>query len=92
MELLEIKRKPLSLFSVSPIAFVSYRAFFYLKNNEGDVLDESICNYQLVMKGSVVARAGDGKEIIAEEDFYPVLFGESNYREYFGFKAKKIFL
>lgn len=50
---------------------------------------KGIKNYQLVRAGQVFAT--DGKRTLkAKTDFYPVLFGENTYTEYFGFKGKKL--
>lgn len=57
--------------------------------NPGDVLVESVKNYELVLKDSIVAYTADKKPILAPEDFYPILFGEPNYTDIFGFMAKK---
>lgn len=46
-------------------------------------------NFHQVKKGEVFARRGD-KELVAEEDFYPVLMSTEGYEAMLGFKAKKI--
>lgn len=56
----------------------------------GDMLVSGIQNYSLVKRGQEVVRTEAGEVEVAEEDFYPVLFGESNYKDFFGFKAKKL--
>ncbi len=50
---------------------------------------KNIRNYKLVRKGSRYARKGN-EYLTAKEDFYPILFGEKSYKEYFGFKGVKI--
>lgn len=55
---------------------------------KGYTLLKTIKNYTLVKKGSTYAISKE-KKLIATEDFYPVLFGEKNYKDYFGFKGKK---
>ena len=50
---------------------------------------KKIKNYKLIYKGETFARRGN-KYLIAEEDFYPILFRERNYKDYFGFRGKKI--
>lgn len=54
---------------------------------KGALLKRSIRNYHLVKKGSVYAYDSSGREIKAERDFYPILFGEKNYKDYFGFAS-----
>lgn len=48
-----------------------------------------IKNYKLIRKGEAFARRGNDY-LVAEENFYPILFGEKNYKDYFGFKGKII--
>ncbi|MFA5746966.1 MAG: succinylglutamate desuccinylase/aspartoacylase family protein [Candidatus Paceibacterota bacterium] len=57
---------------------------------KGYKLLKKIKNYKLVRKGETFARKG-GDLLVAEEDFYPIIFGEKNYEDYFGFKGKRIF-
>lgn len=57
------------------------------KKEKGDKLFSGIKNYQLVKKGKIVAKRGDSL-IIAKKDFYPILFGENNYKEIFGFQGR----
>jgi succinylglutamate desuccinylase len=57
------------------------------KKPKGYRLLKTIKNYKLVHKGDVYARSGKNV-LTAEEDFYPILFGDNTYQEYFGFKAK----
>lgn len=52
---------------------------------KGDKLSPDISNYQMVKKGDIVATRNDNQTIIAEFDFYPILFGEENYDSIFGF-------
>lgn len=56
---------------------------------EGAKLDKKIKNYNPIKKGQTYAILGD-KKIKAKNDFYPVLFGEKNYEDIFGFAARKI--
>lgn len=56
---------------------------------KGFSLSQGIKNYQLVKKGTIYASCGKEKKV-AEENFYPILFGEKKYKDYFGFKGKKI--
>lgn len=56
---------------------------------KGYKLLKKIKNYKLIRKGEVFA--AKGREFLAaEEDFYPILFGDKNYKDIFGFKAKMI--
>lgn len=59
--------------------------------NQGDILDKNVTNYRVVKKGSVVATHKD-IEIVAKEDFYPILFGEKNYNDIFGYMGQEISL
>ena len=51
---------------------------------KGYKLLKTIKNYKLVKKGQIFARQGKNA-LIAENDFYPILFGEKNYADIFGF-------
>ena len=54
---------------------------------EGYKLLKKIRNYRIVRQGEVFAVKGN-KTLVADEDFYPILFGEKNYKDFFGFKGK----
>lgn len=70
-------------------AFEVYDVF--KKDFEGSyLLSKEIRNFQTINKGSVVCTTDGGKQILAEEDFIPILFGENRYTEILGFKAKRI--
>ena len=71
----------------APEQFDCYAAYPKL---ETDIANPDIINYTLVHSGDVIGRAIDGTDILADTDFYPVLFGETNYKTIFGFKARKI--
>ena len=58
--------------------------------SKGYKLLASVKNYRLIKKGQVYARSKD-EPLVADEDFYPILFGQENYENIFGFKGKKIF-
>jgi succinylglutamate desuccinylase len=63
----------------------------FKKNFEGDyVLSENIENFKLVHKGELVCTTKSDNEILADEDFYPILFGNNRYKDILGFKAQKI--
>ena len=53
-------------------------------------LSKNLKNFHIVNKGDVVCVADLDKQIIAEEDFIPILFGENRYTEILGFKARKL--
>jgi|SRR3989344_217148 len=56
---------------------------------KGYKLLNNIKNYSLVKRGQIYARNGK-KILIAGEDFYPILFGQKNYNNIFGFRGKSI--
>jgi len=56
---------------------------------KGYKLMGNIKNYKLVKNGQSYARDRN-KFLRAKEDFYPVLFGQKNYEDIFGFKAKRM--
>ena len=56
---------------------------------EGDWIFEAE-NFSKVSKGEVYARKGDGTELIADEDFYPVLMSTDGYEGKLGYKAEKL--
>lgn len=53
-------------------------------------LAPEIKNFQLVTQGSFLGVTDSGVEVLADESFVPILFGENRYTEILGFKAKKI--
>lgn len=55
----------------------------------GYKLLKNITNYKLVHQGKSFATNGK-KYLVAEDDFYPILFGDRNYKTIFGFKGKKL--
>jgi len=55
----------------------------------GYVLLPNIKNYEFIKKGSIYAE-NNSKYLIADKDFYPVLFGEKTYTDIFGFEGIKI--
>jgi succinylglutamate desuccinylase len=60
-----------------------------VKKPVGFKLTKGIKNYQLIRAGQVYATNGK-RTLKAKTDFYPILFGENTYTEYFGFKGKKL--
>lgn len=57
---------------------------------ETDIPNPKIKNYEMVHKGDIVGYSKDGASILSDSDFYPILFGETNYTTIFGFKANKL--
>lgn len=55
---------------------------------KGYKLLKKIKNYKLIKKGEIFAKKGN-IGLVAKEDFYPVIFGEKNYKDIFGFMGKK---
>jgi succinylglutamate desuccinylase len=53
-------------------------------------LDPAVENFKTVNRGKVVCVTEAGQQILANEDFVPILFGESRYTEILGFKARSI--
>jgi succinylglutamate desuccinylase len=52
-------------------------------------LDKKVKNYKLIKKEQIYATTKD-KKIKANQDFYPILFGNKNYKDIFGFAGRKI--
>jgi len=69
-----------------PIFFNAYKTVLKPK---GAKLDRKIKNYKLVKKSQVYATVKN-KQLKARQNFYPILFGNKNYQDIFGFAAKKI--
>lgn len=65
-----------------------YSVFDVTPKPKGFVIEKNIKNFKLVKKGSLLGTANK-KPIYAQEDFYPVLFDEDNYKDILGFKAHK---
>lgn len=70
-----------------PKQFKCNRVLFKKK---GDVIEKNITNYKQVKKGDVIGHTAKNIPIVAKNDFYPVLFGETNYEKIFGFMARKL--
>lgn len=66
-----------------------FRVHSEVKKPSGYILRENVKNYQLIPKGQVFA-SKEGKELRASEDFYPILFGQNNYEDIFGFMGAKL--
>ena len=57
---------------------------------QGAKLLSHIKNFTLIKKGDAYAETSTKELIIAEENFYPVIFGSKNYKTIFGFSAQKV--
>lgn len=63
----------------------------FKKNFEGSyVLSNDIENFKQINEGQVVCKTNSNEVILAEEDFYPILFGNNRYKDILGFKANKL--
>ena len=71
------------------IATQYFDVFSRVDKPNGYKLFKKIKNYRLVRKGEKFAKNGSDY-LTANEDFYPILFGEKNYKDYFGFRARRI--
>lgn len=67
-----------------------FDVFSKVDKPKGYKLLKKIQNYKLVRKGETFAARGADR-LVAEEDFYPIIFGNKNYKNHFGFKGKKVF-
>ena len=68
-----------------------FNVYKMIPKPKGAKLDKNTKNCVLVKKGQEYAKIGD-KSILADENFYPILFGERKYKDIFGFAAKKLAL
>lgn len=70
----------------------TYEVFDVYKKEfiDGYILDKDVLNFVLVKKDSIVCLTDEGEEVRAEEDFYPILFGNNRYTDILGFRARKI--
>ncbi|MBU1545109.1 MAG: succinylglutamate desuccinylase/aspartoacylase family protein [Patescibacteria group bacterium] len=60
-----------------------------VKKPKGYKLLKKIKNYKLIRKDEVFATNGKNY-LVAEDSFYPILFGENNYKTIFGFRGKRM--
>lgn len=92
---IDIKRllKHLDLINIKTLQRKRTTKFFNIFSKvdkpKGYKLLKKVKNYKLICKGETFAKK-DNNYLIAEEDFYPILFGDKNYKDYFDFKGKKI--
>lgn len=66
-----------------------FDVFATVKKPSGYTLVKSIKNYKKVRAGERFAQNG-AAYLTAKDDFYPILFGNKNYPDIFGFRAKLI--
>lgn len=63
----------------------------YKKDFNGKLaLASDIQNFHMVTRGTVLGTTDSGEQVLASEDFIPILFGENRYTEILGFKARKL--
>jgi succinylglutamate desuccinylase len=67
-----------------------FEVFTQIEKPKGARLLAHVSNFILIKKGEVFARTIDGAGIIAQFDFYPVIFGSDNYETIFGFGARQL--
>jgi len=56
---------------------------------KGYKIIKGIKNHNLVKKNQPYAK-NKNKKLLATKDFYPILFGEKEYKDFFGFQSKKL--
>lgn len=69
-----------------------FEVFDQVYKPAGAVLESNIKNFNIIHNGQVFARLANGDTISAEFDFYPVIFGNTNYETIFGFAARLLTL
>jgi succinylglutamate desuccinylase len=67
-----------------------FDVFAQIPKPAGVSLEKHVENFKLIRKGEAFAKKKDGTMLIAEFDFYPVIFGNTNYETIFGFAARKL--
>jgi succinylglutamate desuccinylase len=75
--------------SLSKVKTRCFNVFKTISKPKDAKLQSNIRNYSLVRKGHVYASYA-GNKLIAKQDFYPILFGERNYKDIFGFAGKLV--
>lgn len=53
-------------------------------------LASDIQNFRMVTRGALLGTTNSGEQVLASEDFIPILFGENRYTEILGFMARKL--
>lgn len=68
-------------------------AFFHMTERvpkpPGSPVELFVPNFELVPEGTVYARVG-GRDLVADEAFYPILMSETGYTDIFGYKGRKL--
>ena len=69
-----------------------YEAYDVLKKDftGGYTLNKVVSNFVPIATGSIICTTNDGENVIANEDFYPILFGNNRYTEILGFKGRRL--
>jgi len=67
-----------------------FNCYDTIQKKDGDVLKSGLNNFKLIKKGEIIKYDKDKNPIVSNEDFYPILLGEKNYKNIFGFKGKLI--
>ncbi len=77
---------------VKPFGFQTeyYEVFESVAKPAGAHLEPHVQNFKQIKTGEIFARTSDKIEIRAVYDFYPVIFGSTNYESIFGFAARKM--
>jgi succinylglutamate desuccinylase len=65
---------------------VSYKIYDNIIKKGKVTLSKEVENFKLISKGTIFA-VDDGKELIANESFYPILFADRKYNNLLGLKA-----
>lgn len=76
-------------YKVKKVKTEYYKVYATEKKPKGFVMRKDLHNFKLFKKGQVLGRVKN-KEVLAQEDFYPILFGARSYKDIMGFKAKKL--
>ncbi len=66
-----------------------YEVTGVVEKKDGYELGKEVKNFQCLKKGGIIASM-NGKTILADHDFYPILFGKNRYKTIFGFTGDKI--
>lgn len=61
----------------------------HLERNETIEMRDDLANFQLVRKGTVIGRK-NGKDLLAQKDFYPVLYKEKSYTNTYGWIGEEV--
>jgi len=67
-----------------------FNCYDVIKKKDGDIFKKGLNNFKLIKKGEIIKFDKNKNPVVADEDFYPILIGEKNYKDIFGFKGKLI--